>query len=127
MTTPQPPLLVQVQPAPGVDDEALEDLAGLLREDLLLALDVNAVDPVTAAGAPEQSKGALAVVAGWLSVNLGREALRAVVSRIGAWAAQSHSTVEVSLGGDVLKLTGASRDQQNRVIDEWLRRQTPAP
>jgi hypothetical protein len=119
-------LVVQVLSAPDSDEEELAELTTLLRADLL-ELDVAAVDPVAQGQAPDQAKGAVAAVAGWLTVNLGREALRAVVGRVAAWAARSNSTVEITLGGDVLKVTGVSPDQQNRLIDEWIRRQASSP
>ena len=114
-------LLVQVLPPAETDDDELTELALLLRDDLL-DLEVSAVEPVTEGPAPGGSKGAVATVAGWLAVRLGPEALRMVVSRIVAWASRSNASVEVSLGGDVLKVTGVSRAQQDRLIEDWISR-----
>ena len=119
------PLLVHVLPRPDGDDEELAELTALLREEVA-ALDVAAVEPVTEEQPPESSKGIAAVIGGWLAVNLGREALRAVVARVTAWATQANLTVELSVGGDVLKVSGISREQQNRLIDDWIDRHTPA-
>jgi hypothetical protein len=116
-------LVVRVQPLPGGDDEEMAERTSGLRMDLL-DLDVAQVEPVTEP-APESSKGGMAAVGGWLAVNLGSAALRAVIARVAAWAARTNSTVELSLGGDVLKVTGLDRDQQQRLIDEWLARQRP--
>jgi len=115
-------LLVQIKPPHDGDEEELAELALLLREDLL-ELDVAAVDPVAAEDAPERSKAGLGVVAGWLAVNLGKPMLASVVARVVAWATRHNRTVELELGGDVLKVTGVGRDEQKRLIDEWLARQ----
>ena len=117
-------VLVKVSPS-GTDAEDLAELTRLLRDDLL-DLDVLAVEPVPSGqDAPEDSKGVLELVAGWLAVNLGPEALRVVVSRVAGWAARNDRTVEVTMAGDVLKLTGVTSQQQDRLIDEWLARQAP--
>lgn len=110
---------LQIQPSPDRDDLELTELAALLRADLL-DLDLAAVEPVYPNQAPEGSKGPVAAVAGWLSVNLGREALRAVANRVAAWASRSNSTVELTLGGDVLILRGVTSEQQNRLIDVFV-------
>jgi hypothetical protein len=81
------------------------------------------VEPVSSNNAPPGSKGAVAAVGGWLAVNLGPAALRGVVGRLVAWATANGRTVEISVAGDVLKVTGINEDQQNRLIDEWLTRQ----
>jgi hypothetical protein len=78
---------------------------------------------VQAAEPPAGSKGGLAAIGGWLAVNLGPAALRSVVHRIAGWATQNDKTVEIRLGEDVLKVTGVSQDQQDRLINEWLNRQ----
>jgi hypothetical protein len=33
--------------------------------------------------------------------------------------------VELSIGGDVLKVTGATSQQQEKIIDGWLARHAP--
>ena len=118
-------LLVQVSSSPDGDAEELAEMVARLREDLL-ELDVRAAEPMLEARAPDSSKGALAAVGGWLVVTLGPEALRTVIHRVAAWATRTNSTVEISLGGDVLKVTGLDRDQQNLLINEWLNRQAAA-
>jgi len=44
------------------------------------------------------------------------------VKAVGSWTTRTGRTVEVSVDGDVLKLTGASREQQDRVIEAWIAR-----
>jgi hypothetical protein len=70
-------LVLQVCPAPEDDAEELIELAAWLRAELL-GLDVQGVDRLSdeAEAVPSGAKG-VAAVAGWLSVQLGAEALRA--------------------------------------------------
>ena len=118
-------LLVQVSSLPDGDAEELSEMVAQLREELL-ELSVDAAEPLREDAAPDSSKGALAAVGGWLVVTLGPEALRTVIHRVAAWATRTNSTVEISLGGDVLKVTGLDRDQQKLLIEEWLTRQGAA-
>jgi hypothetical protein len=37
-----------------------------------------------------------------------------------AWVVRTGRAVEVSIAGDTIKITGASREQQDRVIEAWL-------
>jgi hypothetical protein len=115
---------LEVQQVPDGDTDALVELTGLLRAELL-ELDVDSVEPVEAGSGPGQAKG-LAVLAGWLAVQLGSvERLRALLGAVFAWAGRTHREVEVSYGGDVLKVSGVSAEQQERIIDAWLARHAP--
>lgn len=111
-----------LQVYPGQDDDAgeLVELTGLLRGELL-DLDVAAVEQLPVGAVPAGAKG-VAAVAGWLAVQLGPEALRAVLAKVADWAARNDRGVEVTYGGDTLKLTRATREQQERIIDDWLAR-----
>jgi hypothetical protein len=114
-------LTLQVQPVPGGDPDELLEVTGRLREELL-ELDVAAVDPVSEATAPDHAKG-LATLAGWLAVQVGTvNGLRAVVGLVRGWAARTNREVEVSCGGEVLKVTGVTSAQQEKIIDAWLAR-----
>lgn len=113
-------LALQVSPRPDDDVGELAELTGLLRNELL-DLDVATVDQFAAGEVPAGAKGVTAVV-GWLAVQLGPGALRAVLAKVADWAARSDRSVEVTYGGDTLKLTRASREQQEKIIDDWLAR-----
>jgi hypothetical protein len=117
-------LTLQVQPMPGGHEDELDELMEVterLRLELL-ELDVAAVDPVSETTAPEHAKG-LATVAGWLVVQFGSvSGLRAVVDVVRGWAARTNRVVELNYGGDVLKLTGVTSAQQEKIIDGWLAR-----
>ena len=70
---------------------------------------------------PPGAKGVTAV-AGWLAVQLGQEALRTVLAKVADWVTRNDRVVEVSYGGDTLKLGRATREQQEKIIDDWLAR-----
>ncbi len=67
----------------------------------------------------------VADIAGWLSVRLGTEALRIVLAKVADWVARNDRLVEVTEGGDTLKLGRAAREQQEKIIDAWLARHPP--
>jgi len=118
-------LILQVLPDPDEDAEQLDDLTDMLREELL-ELDVKAVAPLMQDQAPEDAKGVVAALGGWLAIHFGPAGLRAVVNAVAAWAGRSGKTVEITLNGNTLKLTGTSADVQSRIIDEFFVRQSPS-
>lgn len=107
------------------DTEHFEQLTSLLREELL-ELDVDSVELLTEDGAPENSKGVMATVGGWLAVHFGPAGLKSVVKALAAWAGRTGKTVELTIGGNTLKLTGASAEVQARAVDEFFARQPHA-
>jgi hypothetical protein len=114
-------LMLRVRLAAGSDVEELVEATGWLRAELL-ELDVARVEPVSDTAAPEGAKG-LGELVGWLMLQLGTmSGLPAVVDTAGAWARRSDREVEISYGGDVLRVTGVSSAQQERMIDAWLAR-----
>ena len=50
--------------------------------------------------------------------------LKLIFGAIRDWAARNSRQVEVTLGGEVLKVTGISAAQQEKIIDAWLARHT---
>jgi hypothetical protein len=113
-------LVLRVHPGPDENAGELAELTGRLRGELL-DLDVATVEPLPDEAVPAGAKG-VAAVAGWLAVQLSPEALRAVLAKVADWVARNDRGVEVSYGGDTLKLTRATREQQEKIIDEWLAR-----
>jgi hypothetical protein len=110
----------------GSDDDA-EDIARLTARlrGALLDLDVLDVETVTKE-APAGAKGVGAVL-GWLSVTLGGELLKALADRVADWSVSSGRTVELSVGGDTLKLGRVTRQEQAQLTREWLARHPIEP
>jgi hypothetical protein len=114
-------MLVRVHQDLEGDSEELDRLTDLLRRELL-DLDVDAVDSVEQEQPPDDAKG-IAFLSGLLAVRFGGvETLRAVLGAVRSWATRTHREVEVTYGGDVLRLTGVTSAQQERLIDDWLAR-----
>ena len=113
-------LVLQVCPAPEDDAGELAETTGWLRAELL-DLDIGQVGLLPSEDVPSGAKG-VAAVAGWLLVELGPDALRAVLAKVADWVTRNGRMVEVSYGGDTLKLGRATREQQERIIDGWLAR-----
>jgi len=112
-------VILQVLPVADSDAEELADLAGGLHAKLL-DVDAASVASLPAEAAPEGAKG-LGNLAGWLLVQFGTlDGLRAVVAAVRGWASLTGRTVEVSIGGDALKVTGVTSQQQREIIDAWL-------
>jgi len=117
-------LTLQVLPVADSDAEELADLAAELHAELL-SVDGTSVAPLPAEAAPEGAKG-LGDVAGWLVAQFGTlDGLRALVAAVRGFAARTGRTVEVTIGGDPIKVTGATSQQQQQLIDAWLARHGP--
>jgi hypothetical protein len=116
-------LMARIDPADEDDEEAVAGLARRLRAELL-DLDVAAVEPVPEPAAPAGTKG-LGALLGTLAVKLGPAALKAVVTKIRDWASRNGRSVEVTLDGDTVKLTGATSEQQELLLNAWLARHAP--
>jgi hypothetical protein len=117
-------LILQVLPTADSDAEELADLAGRLHAELL-GVDAASVVPLTAEAAPEGAKG-FGTLAGWLVAQFGTlDGLRTVIAAVRGFASRTGRTVEVSIGGDVLKVTGVTSQRQGEIIDAWLARHAP--
>ena len=99
------------------------ELARRLRAELL-DLDVDSVEPLPEEAAPEGTKG-LSGLAGALAVRLGVAGLKKVVARVRDWASRNNRTVEVTIDGDTVKITGATIEQQEQLVNVWLARHAP--
>ncbi|GAA3562341.1 hypothetical protein [Kribbella ginsengisoli] len=109
----------------GADAARLEELALLLRQELL-TLDVRSVEQVREGDAPAGTRGGLAAVAGLLSVSVvpGLQAVGAVVAVVRDWLRRSGGghTIKLSMDGDTIELTGATDEVQQRLVDAWVRK-----
>lgn len=116
-------LIVRVDPGGDGDREEVAGLVRRLRAELL-ELDVELVEPVTEATAPPGAKG-LAGLAGALSVRLGAAGLKLVLAKVRDWVTRNGRSVEVSIDGDMIKITGATAQQQEQLVGVWLARHAP--
>lgn len=118
-------LVMQVVPMADSDAEELADLAGQLHTELL-SVDDASVGPLPAEAAPTGAKGLDGTLIGWLLVQFGTpDGLRAVLAVVRGWTSRTGRTVEVSIDGDALKVTGATSRQQEQIIDAWLAHHSP--
>jgi hypothetical protein len=106
------------------DSERMEQLTLALRRELL-QLDVEDVEPVRTGSAPEGTRAIDVAAVGTLLVTLtsSAAALTGVVNTVRGWLAQGSQgrTVELTIGDKTLKLAGASDEQQDQLIREFLR------
>ncbi|GAA2137379.1 hypothetical protein GCM10009760_17820 [Kitasatospora kazusensis] len=117
---------VRVAVVPDSDEDAgevAEWASRLLVE--LSGLDDASIDVDAGGDAPAGSKGLGSAAGALLARLVSFDVLRAMLTAVHEWATRAGRTVELSIDGDVLKLTGASREQQERVIQAWLARHAP--
>ena len=110
---------------PDADLEALDELTRSLREELL-ELDVDSVSPPTAGPAPAGSKGLELAAIGALLVQVkgSVQMVSAVVTAVRSWLQRGSSpnrTLKVTVDGRTLELSAATAEQQQRVVDEFVR------
>jgi len=121
-------LTIEIQD-PGATPEALDALTRSLRNELL-ELDVDSVEQPSGGPAPEGSKGLELAAIGALLVQVKSTlpVVTAVVGAVRAWLQRSTSTgrtLKVTIDGRTLELTSATADQQQRVVEEFLRSLEP--
>ena len=116
-------LALQIDAGPDADDEELAQLALRLRAEL------DGVDDASVrlarSGTPEPgAKSGEAVEWGTLLVStVTSGALTAVVRMANSWVSrQRGGAISVRIGADELVLTGASTEDQRRVVEDWLAR-----
>ncbi|MFI5894045.1 hypothetical protein ACIA5D_28490 [Actinoplanes sp. NPDC051513] len=110
----------------GADGERLDELTGLLRQELL-QLDVEDVSPLPGGAAPPGSRAFDVAMVGGLLVTLSQSAERLgpVVQAVRNWLGRGQNTrrtVRLEIGGDVLELSEATEADQQRLIDLFVTR-----
>lgn len=114
-------MFLRVVPAADSDAAELADVAAQLQDELR-ELDIPSVGTLTSDAVPASAKGT-APLFGWLVAQFGTlEGLKAVMAAVAGWTTRTGRTVEVSLGGDTLKISKATPEQQRELIDAWLAR-----
>ncbi|WP_179277545.1 hypothetical protein [Actinoplanes regularis] len=117
-------LVVQIS-GTDADREEPAVFARRLRAELL-DLDVDAVDPLADATVPDGAKG-VSALAGALGVRLGAAGLASTFAKIRNWVSRTERSVEVTIDGDTIKVTGVTATQQEELINVWLSRHAPRP
>ena len=112
---------------PDGDPEALDELMLDLRQELL-QLDVDSVSTVPAGPPPPGSKGLDMASAAALLVQVQGSvaALSALVSAVRGWLQRgktSGTSVKLTIGDRTLELSRATTQQQERLVEEFLRSQ----
>jgi hypothetical protein len=120
-------LRLDVGVEPDADAAELDQAASQLRQELL-GLDVDAVERLRGEAPPQGTRAGEATLLGALVVDLGREALAAVMRTIQSWIARRlDRSVKVTLGEDLIELTNVSDEDQRRLIDSFLARHASSP
>jgi Effector Associated Constant Component 1 len=110
---------------PDADPEALDELTRSLRQELL-ELDVDSVSPVRTEPAPAGSKGLDVAAIGALLVQVAGsvDAVTTIIGAVRSWLHRGSPTgrsLKISIDGHTLELTSATEDQQQQLIDEFVR------
>lgn len=108
----------------GADDARLDTLTRQLRDELR-QLDVRDVRPAPASTTPPPgTRGFDVATIGQLVVAMvGTQGLAGVVTAVLSWLKRGHEaprTVRLELGGDVLELSAASSEEQDRLVAMFL-------
>jgi hypothetical protein len=117
-------IVVRLTAEGEADAEAVDALTSQLRRQLL-ELDVDSVVPITAAAAPPGTRAGEEVVLGSLLVTLAKspELFKALASVLQSWLGPRPArSVELQIGGDTLKVSGVSSDEQQRLIQLFVDR-----
>ena len=120
-------IILGIDAGPDSDEEELAGLALGLREDLQ-ELDLESVQLGSGGEGPAGAKAGDLIAWGTIVVGLASSgALTALINAVIAWVTRHQTaSVRVKIGEDELELTGASSDDQRRLIDAWLKRRSVA-
>jgi hypothetical protein len=118
---------VDVGLAPDAGAAELDEAARLLRSELL-ELDVVDVALLAQGSPPPGARGGVPPAVGVLAVTAAREVVAVVVRSLERWVGSGSSrTVKLTLGEDSLELSGASREDQRRLVEAFLAHHATPP
>jgi membrane-associated two-gene conflict system component 1 (EACC1) len=113
------PAAIRVELVPDSDMARADEATAALRRELL-ELDVERVERETS-DAPAGSKG---LELGALVITLANAgALSGVVQALKAWASRGGRRLKLEVEGDTIEISGATSEQQERLIAAWIDRQ----
>jgi hypothetical protein len=113
-------LTLAIDGGPDTDDAELNQLTRQLRR-RLLELDIESVETVRSTEVPPGAKPGEVIALGMLAVHLAPHVLPSVVSFLTGWSKNRPGRqVELTIGGDTLKLTGATHQDQERALELFL-------
>jgi hypothetical protein len=121
-------VVLQVEAEPDADADEVAALALRLRDELH-EVDGTDIRLARSGAPPAGAKSADAVEWGTLLVQIvSSGALTALITAASAWIARQRSgSIRVKIGDDELELSGASSDDQRRLVAEWLARRDARP
>ena len=116
-------LRIEIGLGPDTDVEELAELSMSLRDELL-ELDVETADQVVGDPAPLGAKGPAGDAVGTLVVTLSNSAvLVALASVLGSWISRDRRRkITIRRGKEAIEVSGASEEEQARLIAAWLDR-----
>jgi len=118
-------VLLAVAPDPKLDGEAVERLTRQLRTEVA-ALDVESVAPAPGGSVPDGAKAADPVTVGAIVVALSASGgvLPALAETLRAWLDRHDRAraISMTIDGDSIEVTRATTEQQNALIDAFVRR-----
>jgi hypothetical protein len=106
--------------AKGADAQELDELTrGLGNE--LRQIEVQSVERLSEGEAPAGSKGDPFTI-GWLAVTLTPIVITKVFDILVDWTKRAHGrTIRVTVGQDTIELTGATREEREKLLNKWLK------
>lgn len=115
-------LTLSIAGSSDADPRELAQLTTQLRR-RLLEFDVESVQTVSVPEVPSGSKAGELVVLGALLVDVGPHVLPAIVEFLAGWVTRRPvREVDLRIGGDTLKLTNASREDQETALRLFVNR-----
>jgi len=112
----------------GADEERLDDLGRMLRAELRDLPEATSVDALTKGEAPPGTRGGLVAAAGALVVTAQPQvaAVVKVVASLWEWLRRGGGggkrTIRLEVDGDVIELSGASNELQEKLVEDWIAR-----
>jgi hypothetical protein len=115
-------VILEVGTDESLDAEELVAITDELQEELLDA-NVNDVRTLASGEPPRGAKAGEALEFGTLIVTLSPIILESVVGIVRSWVSRRGSrSIKMKIGEDTLEMSGLTSQEQSRLIEEWLER-----